>query len=348
MRAIVSGSCGLVGYSTCKRLLDEGWEIHGFDNDSRKEFFGAEASTVPLRLKLSESARYVHHTVDISHCEELFGSFRRANGADLVVHCAAQPSHDWATTHIAKDFQINAVGTLAMLDCWRQYCPKSPFIHVSTSKVYGDNPNRLGVEEAESRYELPIIHPLWQGIPENFNVDQCLHSFFGVSKLSGDLLAQEYGRHFDMPVGIFRPGCITGGHHQGAELHGFLNYLMKCVHSGKTYNIYGYKGKQVRCNIHSDDLVNAFMLFAANPRPGSVYNMGGRPLDCSLLEAIEECQNRCGRAAVTEYVVIPRTGDHRWWISDTTKVKNELAWQPKRSLASIFDEIYDAVKHVHQ
>lgn len=342
LRAIVSGSCGLVGYSACRRLLSEGWEVLGIDNDSRAKFFGPEASTAKLHAELSKFLHYDHAAANVADANSLKQD--DWSRCDLVIHCAAQPSHDWAATHIRQDFEINAIGTLNVLEQWRINCPKAPFIHVSTSKVYGDNPNRLPLEEFDTRYDVEQNHEYWHGIPEWFSVDHCLHSFFGVSKLSGDLLAQEYGKNFGLPVGIFRPGCITGGHHQGAELHGFLSYMAKCLAAGKTYRIFGYGGKQVRCNIHADDLVDAFLKFADKPRPGEVYNMGGRGLDCSLMEARTELEHRAGKALEVQYVDKARTGDHLWWISDARKFGNHYDWKPKRMLPSILDELWEAVK----
>lgn len=340
-RAIVTGSCGLVGYTTCKRLLSEGWQIFGIDNDSRAEYFGSGASTLPLRSLLSKYGEYTHYTRDVSdpNVSEILRS-----GADLIVHCAAQPSHDWATHNVLRDYSVNALGTLHLLEAWRYHCPRAVFIHVSTSKVYGDGPNELPLIEYDTRLDLSPEHELWQGIPESFPVDQRLHSFFGVSKLSADILAQEYGRHLGLPVGVFRPGCVTGGHHRGAELHGFLAYLMRCTYLGSNYRVYGYKGKQVRCNVHAEDLVDAFLRFATNPKPGAVYNIGGRGLDCSLLEAVEECQRLCGRSTRLEMIDQPRTGDHRWWVSNTKAIERDYDWKPRRWLPEILEELYQSQK----
>lgn len=341
--ALITGSCGLVGFAACRRLLDSGWNVIGIDNDQRALFFGNGASTSRFAAELTKHPRYAHHAIDVRDADGVLRAF--GTGVDLVIHAAAQPSHDWATTHIREDFATNAIGTMNVLEAWRATCPASPFAHVSTSKVYGDNPNRLPFVEQATRYDLEEAHALWHGIPETFRVDECLHSFFGVSKLTGDLLAQEYGRHFGLPVGVFRPGCITGGHHQGAELHGFLNYLMRCVRHGIPYRIFGYKGKQVRDNVHAEDLVEAFLRYADAPRAGAVYNVGGRrSVACSLLEAVAECERRCGREAITEYIDQARTGDHIWWITDTRTLERELGWRPKWSLPAIFDELYEAAE----
>jgi CDP-paratose 2-epimerase len=340
LKALITGSCGLVGYAASRRLLDDGFEIVGSDNDERSRFFGAGASTAPMAVELSRSPRYRHVAADVRDAAAVAAAF--GAGVDLVIHAAAQPSHDWATTHIREDFAVNALGTMNVLEAWRASCPTAPLIHCSTSKVYGDNPNRLPFIERATRFDLPEGHPTWHGIPEEFRLDECLHSFFGVSKLAGDLLAPEYGNHFGLPVGIFRPGCITGGHHQGAELHGFLNYMMRCVRHGIPYRVFGHNKKQVRCNVHADDLVDAFLRFAERPRPGAVYNIGGRSIACSLLEALAEGEERGGREAIVEYIDRPRTGDHVWWISDARKLERDYGWRPRRGLDSIFDELFES------
>jgi CDP-paratose 2-epimerase len=339
MKALITGSCGLVGFATTRRLLSCGWSVAGIDNDARAQYFGVQASTSDMASQLGKDKKYTHHDTDIRDKDRVAAAF--GNGVDLVVHTAAQPSHDWATAHIREDFEINAGGTLNMLEAWRASCPKAPFVHISTSKVYGDNPNKLPFCEYPTRFDLPPEHALFQGIPESFPLDECLHSFFGVSKLSGDILAQEYGTHFGLPVAVFRPGCVTGGHHRGVELHGFLSYMMHCVKSGKPYRILGHKGKQVRCNVHADDLVDAILLFAQRPRAGAVFNIGGRDIACSLSEALAECENRCGRKAVTEYTSQARSGDHIWWISDSNRLSRELDWHPKKTLQMIFDELHE-------
>lgn len=353
MRAIISGSCGLVGSSAVSRLLDNGWQVVGIDNNSREEFFGAEGSTKPILTQFIGHPHYVHHSIDVTHQGLIEDLFRSVVGADLVIHCAAQPSHDWSTMHIRRDFEINAIGTLNMLQAWHKFCSNSPFIHLSTSKVYGDNPNRLKLLEYPTRYDLRPGHDMWHGIPESFPLDQCIHSFFGVSKLSGDLLAQEYGRRFRLPVSILRPGCVTGGNHKGVELHGFLNYLVKCVAAGKEYKIIGYKGKQVRCNIHADDLVDAALKLASHTSTsansedcGAVYNIGGRGLDCSILEAIEICEEICGRKAITTQVESPRVGDHQWWVSDSRKLRRRLDWSPRMDLQSTIRDIYEGIAYM--
>jgi CDP-paratose 2-epimerase len=328
--------------------LKDGWSVVGIDNDRRGYFFGTAGSTASTLMTLLQNKQYQHVSIDIRSPDI---STLLLTGFDLIVHCAAQPSHDWAVKDLIEDFGVNALGTMYLLKAYKEACTTNnwrvPFIHVSTSKVYGDNPNTLvAYQELETRYEPwgQDNNIYWQGIPEQFSVDRCLHSFFGVSKLSGDLLAQEFGRYFNLPVGIFRPGCITGSAHKGVELHGFLQYLATCIATGKEYRIYGYKGKQVRCNIHADDLVNAFMLYADNPQPAAVYNMGGRGLDCSLLEAVAAFERLIDRKANTVYVDTPRIGDHQWWISDSRKARRELGWAPKRLLPSILEELADSAR----
>ena len=335
-KAIITGSAGLVGFAAASRLLKEGWQVTGIDDNQRAQFFGEAASTKTCGQQLMQHQKYKHEFADIRYKGALNMIFER--GADLILHCAAQPSHDWAATHILDDWGINAQGTLYALEAWRTHCPKAAFCHISTSKVYGDNPNKMTFMELPTRWE-PRFLGQQDGISESFPVDNCLHSFFGCSKLAGDMLAQEYGKNFGLPVGIFRPGCIVGSHQKGVEQHGFLRHLSNCVKESKTYKIIGYAGKQVRCNVHADDLVEAMLLFAANPRPGEVYNIGGRGLDCSIREALNECAARTGRMPVTDYVDTPRRGDHIWYVSDTRKLQRHYDWKPQRTLASIFDEL---------
>lgn len=338
---IVTGACGLVGFSVCKRLLAENWQVRGIDDNSRQRFFGAAASTKGMWRKHLHQDRYQAHKVSTVSFSAMQTIFRK--GCDLVLHCAAQPSHDWATTHIMDDFRINAIGTLNVLEACRLHCPNATVVHVSTSKCFGDNPNKLPLEKIGNRLDLPKDHPLWNGIPEDFSVDNCLHSFFGVSKLTGDLLAQEYGRHLGMKVGIFRPGCVVGGHQKGARLHGFLSYLAKCVKHGLPYEIYGYGGDQVRCNIHSDDLADAMLTFAENPKCGEVYNCIGRGFDISMNEAIAEFEKRLGKKLEVKYVDTPRTGDHKWFIGSSEKFRRDYNWTPKWTLSGILDEVAEAV-----
>lgn len=337
MKLIVTGSLGLVGVSSCKKYLKEGHEVIGIDSDARKEFFGNCGSTFSKKHVLEQMGAYKHFAIDITDNKSLNEVFQK--GFDAVIHCAAQPSHDWATKNIRRDFEVNALGTLNVLESVRRVNPKAPVIYVSTSKVYGDNPNRLPLKKYSDRLDLDASHHLYDGITETFGIDNCLHSFFGASKSAGDLYAQEYGKHLGMGVGIFRPGCITGSDHQGVHLHGFLSYLAKCLKIGEKYTIFGYEGLQVRCNIHAEDLVDAFDLFIANPRGGEVYNIGGRELSCSILEAIKTMEIMSGKKMNFDYNNTSRTGDHRWYISNPKKFKDHYGWKPKRSLVSIFEEL---------
>jgi CDP-paratose 2-epimerase len=346
--AIITGSAGLVGGEAVEFFSKQSFKVVGIDNDMRSTFFGPEASTGwnNKRLK-AKYPGYEHHNTDIRNLkglEEIFSKY----GADikLIIHAAAQPSHDWAAKEPFTDFSINATGTLNMLETARKHCPGAVFIFMSTNKVYGDTPNSLPLVELESRYEVANSHPYAKhGIDESMSIDASLHSVFGASKVSADVLVQEYGRYFAMKTVCFRGGCLTGPTHSGAMLHGFLSYLMSCAISGKKYNLYGYKGKQVRDNIHSYDLVNAFYHFYKNPRRGEVYNMGGsRHSNCSVLEAIELCEDITGKSMNWSYTDKNRSGDHIWWISDVRKFQSHYPeWEYTRSLRDILEEIYNAM-----
>jgi CDP-paratose 2-epimerase len=317
--AVITGAAGLVGAEAARFYLRQGWRVVGVDNDMRSVFFGAEASTAWQRQRLErEFPLYAHRSSDIRDAaaiERIFGEF----GSDiaLVIHTAAQPSHDWAARDPVADFTVNANGTSVLLEATRKHCPAAPFIFTSTNKVYGDTPNRLPLVEMESRWELDPAHPFARdGIDETMSIDRSLHSLFGASKVAADILVQEYGRYFGMKTGVFRGGCLTGPGHSGAELHGFLAYLMKCAVGARPYRIFGYKGKQVRDNIHSRDLIMAFDAFRRSPRCGEVYNMGGsRVSNCSMREAIAMCEELTGRPMQVEYVDENRIGDHIWWMS---------------------------------
>lgn len=337
MKIIVTGSLGLVGLAACKKFLKEGHEVIGIDCDARKEFFGADGSNESKKSGLFDLGKYRHLGIDI--CDKEAMESIDWDGADAVIHAAAQPAHDWATQNTRRDFEVNAIGTLNVLECVRKFCPNAAVCHFSTSKVYGDNPNNLPLEKTGSRLDLPTWHDLYNGIPETFSVDNCLHSFFGCSKLAGDIYAQEYGKHLGLKIGIFRPGCITGSDHAGVPLHGFLAYLAKCLKTGTHYEVIGYNGLQVRCNIHADDLVDAFCEFMKAPKRGEVYNMGGRELSCSMLEAIRAIEDIGGKKLSWSYNPKARTGDHKWYISDTRKFRNQYNWKPKRTLQSIFEEL---------
>ena len=344
---LVTGSAGLIGSETVRRFAQGGGLVVGIDNDMRKRFFGEEASTRDTRDSLiARLPNYEHHEIDIrdaSAVSELFKQHGRQIVA--VVHTAAQPSHDWAARDPETDFTVNANGTLNLLEAARNFCPEAPFVFTSTNKVYGDTPNRLPLRELELRWEIPPGHEYEPGISETMSIDQTKHSLFGASKVAADVLVQEYGRYFGMPTACFRGGCLTGPAHAGTELHGFLSYLMKCTVSGRTYRVFGYKGKQVRDNIHSFDLVEAFVAFIRAPRIGEVYNIGGsRHCNCSILEAIALCEEISGRKLTWEYVKDNRVGDHIWWISDVRKFREHYPeWNFRYGLHEILAQIYAAV-----
>ena len=344
--ALVTGSAGLIGSETSKRFHAEGMEIVGLDNDMRAEFFGPEASTLSTRQRLeSLLPRYTHQSIDIRDFEAVKKVFERY-GAEIkvIVHTAAQPSHDWAARAPHIDFGVNATGTLNMLEAARLYAPEAVFIFTSTNKVYGDTPNRLPLIELEKRWEIDPAHAYAVGIDESMSIDQTKHSLFGASKVAADVLVQEYGRYFGMKTGIFRGGCLTGPGHAGTELHGFLAYLMKCTATGKPYRVFGYGGKQVRDNIHSHDLVEAFWEFFQAPRSSAVYNLGGsRHSNCSMLEAIEICEEISQKKLDWTYVEDNRIGDHIWWISDVRKFQADFPnWQYRYGIREILKEIHDA------
>ncbi len=344
--ALVTGSAGLIGSETCKRFDRAGFDVVGIDNDMRAQFFGQEASTLPARRALEQRLKsYRHYTADIRDAEGVDRIFQEfGSGIDVVVHTAAQPSHDWAAREPFTDFGVNAVGTLNLLEACRKHAPHAVFIFTSTNKVYGDAPNRLPLVEQETRWELDPKHPYQAGIDEQMSIDQSKHSLFGASKVAADVLVQEYGRYFGMKTVCFRGGCLTGPGHAGAELHGFLAYLMKCTVTGKPYRVFGYKGKQVRDNIHSYDLVEAFWQFFQAPRSGEVYNMGGsRHSHCSMLEAIRLCEEISGRKLQWTYVEDNRIGDHIWYVSDVRKFQEHYPnWKYQYDLRATLEEIYRA------
>ncbi|MDD5662597.1 MAG: NAD-dependent epimerase/dehydratase family protein [Candidatus Omnitrophica bacterium] len=344
--ALITGSCGLVGSETVNFFAEKGFDTVGIDNNMRKSFFGQGGSVAWNRKRLQKKHKnYRHYSADIRNVSKVNGIFKKyASGIRLIVHSAAQPSHDWAAKSPVTDFGINASGTLILLEAFRKYCPKAVFIFSSTNKVYGDKPNLLPFIELEKRYELPQEHQYYKGIDESMSIDNCLHSVFGASKLAADIMAQEYGRYFGLKTGIFRAGCLSGPLHSGVELHGFLSYLVKCSLAGSKYTIYGYKGKQVRDNIHSYDLANAFYHFFKAPRCGEVYNVGGsRHANISVLEAIELCEKISGRKINFEYLDRNRIGDHLWWISDVSKFKSHYPeWQYKFGIEDTIKDIYES------
>jgi len=347
--AIVTGSSGLIGSETARFFHQKGLEVGGIDNNMREYFFGADGSTDWNTRLLKQSLKnFKHYSIDIRNQTEIFDIFKSyGNNIQVIVHAAAQPSHDWAAREPLTDFTVNANGTLILLEATRLFCPDATFIFTSTNKVYGDAPNQLPLVEHETRWEVAESHPFFEyGIDESMTIDQSKHSLFGVSKVAADVLVQEYGRYFDLKTGAFRGGCLTGPSHSGAELHGFLAYLAKCAVADKPYTIYGYGGKQVRDNIHSYDLVNAFWHFYQNPRPGAVYNTGGsRHSNCSVLEAIQLIQELTGKSVRYEISEVARSGDHIWWISDIRKFQNDYPqWSYRYDLRRIVQEILEATK----
>lgn len=343
---VITGSAGLIGSEASKWFHSQGFDVVGIDNNLRAWFFGPQASTAGTRVQLeTRLSRYQHHSIDIRDEESLRKLFIRLGEAvQAVIHTAAQPSHDWAARDPFADFGVNAVGTLNLLESTRRYCPQAVFIFTSTNKVYGDTPNFLPLVEQERRWEIEDTHPYYVGIDENMTIDRSKHSLFGASKVAADVLVQEYGRYFGMKTVCFRGGCLTGPAHAGTELHGFLAYLMKCAVDGTPYRVFGYKGKQVRDNIHSHDLVSAFWEFFRAPRYGEVYNMGGsRHSNCSMLEAIQLCEEISGRKLNWNYMEDGRAGDHIWYISDVRRFQSHYpAWKYRYGLREILQEIHAA------
>lgn len=342
---IITGSAGLIGSESVHFFCKKGFTVIGIDNDMRQVFFGKEASTKWNRQRLTESYpdNYTHHSIDIRNDDAIKNIFKTySKDISLIIHTAAQPSHDAAANDPHLDFSVNATGTLVLLENMRQLCPKAVFIFCSTNKVYGDTPNSLPLIEHESRWEIDPSHTYFKGIDETMSIDQCKHSLFGASKISADILVQEYGLYFNMNTAVFRGGCLTGPTHSGTELHGFLSYLMKCTMTGTPYQIHGYKGKQVRDNIHSYDLVNAFYHFYLSPKQGEVYNIGGsRHSNCSMLEAIEHCEAITQNKLNWSYQETNRIGDHIWWISDVSKFKTHYPqWDFTYAVPDILNEIF--------
>ncbi|HZU25728.1 MAG TPA: NAD-dependent epimerase/dehydratase family protein [Bryobacteraceae bacterium] len=344
--AIITGANGLIGSEAVEFFCRLGWDVTGIDNDLRARFFGPEASTAWRKAQLHETfPRYTSLDIDIRDqraVDEIFA--RYSSSIELVIHAAAQPSHDWAAGDPFTDFSVNANGTLNLLEATRKHASQAVFIYTSTNKVYGDTPNRLPLIEQELRWEIDPTHRYRNGIDETMSVDQTLHSLFGVSKTAADILVQEYGRYFGLKTGVFRGGCLTGPAHSGAKLHGFLAYLAKCTVGGLPYEVLGYGGKQVRDNIHSFDLVNAFYHFYRRPKAGEVYNIGGgRHSNCSVLEAISLCEQVAGRRLRWKYVDRNRTGDHVWWISDVSKFRSHYpGWDWQYTLRDIVEQLIES------
>ena len=340
--ALITGAAGLIGSEAVLFFAEKGFDVVGIDNDMRRRFFGEDGGTTWRRQQLErEVPRYRHHDEDIRDEQSMSRVFARyGRSIGVVIHAAAQPSHDWAAREPLTDFTTNANGTLVLLEMTRQHCPEAPFIFTSTNKVYGDTPNRLPLVELPERWSVDAAHPYsgW-GVDETMSIDASMHSLFGASKAAADLLVQEYGRYFEMKTVCFRGGCLTGPGHSGAQLHGFLSYLVKCAISDRPYTVFGYKGKQVRDNIHSRDLVSAFWQFVLAPRSGEVYNIGGGPQsNCSMLEAIAAVEQLTGRPMRWSYSDASRSGDHVWWISDLRKFQAHF---PDWSLTFTFKQLVE-------
>jgi CDP-paratose 2-epimerase len=345
---VVTGSAGLIGSEAVRHFAAKGLTVVGIDNDMRRQFFGPEASTAWNRQRLEREVKdYKHESIDIRDFEalkRLFGGLGRSLAA--VVHCAAQPSHDWAARDVHTDFAVNATGTLNLLQATRELTPEAVFLHISTNKVYGDRPNTLPLVELDKRWEVAETHPYFkEGIDEDMSIDGSMHSLFGVSKAAGDLLVQEYGRYFGIRTACFRGGCLTGPAHSGTELHGFLAYLMSCAMTGRPYKVFGYKAKQVRDNIHSRDVVSALWAFFQKPRFAEVYNIGGgRFANCSMLEAIALCEELTGKKMNWSYVDQNRAGDHIWYVSDMSRFKSHYPeWSHTVTLRQTLAEIHGAL-----
>ena len=340
---IVTGSNGLVGSESVRFFSSKNFKVIGIDNNFRKLFFGKNGDTSWVKNQLKNQLKnYYHYNYDIRDKKKITNIFKKfSKDIKLVIHCAAQPSHDWAYQNPMLDFETNANGTLNLLQNVYKYSPKAVFINLSTNKVYGDNPNKLKFIEKKLRYELPKNHEFFLGIDEKMSIQNCVHSLFGVSKLSGDLMVQEYGKNFGLKTVSFRAGCLTGPMHSGAELHGFLSFLVKQTVNKKKYNIFGYKGKQVRDNLHSLDLVNAFWNFYKSPRCGETYNIGGsRKSNCSILEAIHIIENLTKIKANYKILNDNRVGDHIWWISNIKKFKKHYPnWNIKHNVTKIIKDI---------
>ena len=340
---LVTGSSGLIGSEVCSHFADLGWTIHGVDNNQRAVFFGPQGDTRWNQRRLESTLRgFEHHELDIRDRAGVL-ALLRAVKPSAIVHTAAQPSHDRAAAIPFDDFDTNAVGTLNLLEAARQACPESPFVHMSTNKVYGDAPNQIALRELDTRWDY--ADPAYEhGIPETFTIDQSKHSLFGASKVAADVMVQEYGRYFDMPTCCLRGGCLTGPNHSGVELHGFLSYLVKCNLEGREYRVFGYKGKQVRDNIHSHDVARFIHAFVSTPRRGEVYNLGGgKANSCSILEAFKIAERLTGRAQVHAYVDQNRIGDHICYYSDLRKMRAHFpGWDITKTLDQTVAEIVDA------
>jgi len=341
--AIITGSNGLVGSEAVNFFYEKGFDIVGIDNNLREFFFGKDGSTNWIKKKIKKNIRnYIHYNTDIRNYQNLEKIFKKyKKNISVIIHCAAQPSHDYGKKFPRLDFDVNATATLNLLELTKIYSPNVPFIFMSTNKVYGDNPNKLKIIEKKNRYELSLRNENYKGIDENFSIDNCTHSFFGVSKTYADLITQEYGKNIGLNTVCFRGGCITGPNHSGAKLHGFLSFLVKSSLRFKKYSIIGYKGKQVRDNLHSHDLINCFWEFYKNPRKGEVYNIGGgRYSNCSINEALDIVESLKKITIQRKYLKIPRIGDHIWYVSDLSKFKKHYpSWKQKYDTNKIIEEL---------
>jgi CDP-paratose 2-epimerase len=343
MRLLVTGSNGLIGSEMVSHFCERGWDVHGVDNNMRAEFFGPQGDTRWNQERLrAQFPSFTHHELDMRNRAGVLELVRDLK-PHAVIHTAAQPSHDLAATRPFDDFDVNAGGTLALLEAMRRYCPETPLVHLSTNKVYGDAPNQIKLTELPTRWDYDDPDYV-DGIPEDFTIDQSKHSLFGASKLAGDIFVQEYGRYFGMPTCCLRGGCLTGPSHSAVELHGFLSYLVKVNVTGGTYSVFGYKGKQVRDNIHSYDVARFAEEFIAAPRIAEVYNCGGgRQNSCSILEAFSRTEALTGKPMTWKYVEKARDGDHICYISDLRKMKAHYPnWDITKSLDDIFQELVDA------
>ena len=343
---IITGSSGLVGSEAVNFFCDKGFDVIGIDNNLRKFFFGRDGSTLWIKNNLiKRNKKFKNFNVDIRNfngLEKIFKKYRK--NISLIIHCAAQPSHDYGKKFPVLDFNVNATGTLNLLELTKIYCPNAPFIFTSTNKVYGDNPNKLSIIETKNRWELKKNNKYYNGIDEKFSIDHCTHSFFGVSKTYADLIVQEYGKNIGLKTVCFRAGCITGPNHSGAKLHGFLSYLVKITLATRKYSLIGYKGKQVRDNLHSYDLVNCFWEFFKKPKRGEVYNIGGgRYSNCSILEALDLVEKISNISISRNVVRIPRIGDHIWYISNLKKFRNHYPkWKQKYNTKKILGELIES------
>jgi CDP-paratose 2-epimerase len=344
---LITGSAGLIGSEAAEFFVEKGFDVVGIDNNMREDFFGSDASTVWNRLRLEDRLddKYKHFDTDIRDEIEIDRIFKTyGENIDLVIHAAAQPSHDWAAQNPQIDFSVNAQGTLNLLESTRKFSPEAVFIYTSTNKVYGDTPNYLPLIEKETRWDIAEGHKYQRGITEDMTIDQSMHSLFGASKAAADLIVQEYGRYFGLHTVCFRGGCLTGPNHSGTQLHGFLAYLLKCTATGSPYTVFGYKGKQVRDNIHSYDLIQAFYEFYKSPRIAEVYNIGGGIYShCSMLEAIDMCQDLIGKELNWHYSEQNRAGDHIWWISSLDKFMEHYPnWKITYDVSQILKDMYES------